>query len=302
MILVTGGAGFLGSVIVRKLRAQGAQVVVPRKSSCDLRDRAQTRALLNEHHPQVVVHAAWTGGGIGFARKHPGQMAFDNVLMAAHVIDACREYGVEKFVGIGSICSYPKFAEVPFQEGRLWEGYPEETNAAYGIAKRMILTLTQAYRQEYGLRGIHLLMTNLYGPGDNFDPEHGHVIPGMIRKLARARQLGEKSVTLWGDGSPTREFIYVEDAAEAVVRAINHHDDSEPVNVGSGEEVSIADLAHKIASLVGYYGVICWDTSMPNGQPRRRLDVTRAVSTFNFRATTQLEEGLKKTIRWYRAS
>lgn len=301
MILVTGGAGFLGSVIVRKLRERGGQVIVPRRATCDLRARDQVRLLMKEHRPQVVVHAAWTGGGIGFAKKHPGQMALDNVLMAAHVIDACREYGVEKFVGIGSICSYPKFAEVPFQEDRLWDGYPEETNAAYGIAKRMMLTLTQAYRQEYGLRGVHLLMVNLYGPGDNFDPEHGHVIPGMIRKFSRARKIEEKTVTLWGDGSPTREFIYVEDAAEAVVRAIDHYDDPEPVNVGSGEEISIATLAHKIASLVGYDGAICWDPSMPNGQLRRRLDVSRAARAFDFRAATLLDEGLKKTIRWYRA-
>lgn len=298
-IIVTGGAGFLGGAISSKLATLGATVIVPRRSTCDLRNGEQVRDLLAEHRPDIVVHAAWTGGGIGFARKHPAQMAHDNVVMAAHVIDACRACGVSKFVGIGSICSYPKYTEVPFQEARLWDGYPEETNAAYAMAKRMMLVLTQAYHQEYGLRGIHLLMGNLYGPRDNFDPEHGHVIPGMIRKLLFAREANAPNVTMWGDGSPTREFLYVEDAGDAVVRAIEHYDEPDPVNIGSGEEISIAALARTIARLVGYEGEIRWDPAMPNGQPRRHLDVSRAAQAFGFRAKIRLEDGLKQTIAWY---
>jgi GDP-L-fucose synthase len=298
-ILVTGGAGFLGSAVTRRFRDRGADVIVPRRTTCDLLDRGQVRALFAEARPTVVVHAAWTGGGIGFTRKHPAQSAFDNTLMAAHVVDACREYGVAKFVGVGSICSYPKHVAVPFRESTLWDGYPEETNAAYGVAKRMLLVLTQAYRQEYGLRGVHLLLVNLYGPGDNFDPEHGHVIPGMIRKLLEAREAGAPAVTLWGDGTPTREFLHVEDAANAIVSAAERYDSAEPVNIGTGDEISIAELARKVAALVGYTGGICWDSAMPNGQPRRRLDVSRAQA-FGFCARVKLDVGLRETFEWYK--
>lgn len=298
-ILVTGGAGFLGRAVCKRLRQEGALVVVPRRKACDLRDREQTRRYFLEHRPDVVVHAAWTGGGIGFAQRHPAQMALDNVLMASHVIDAAREVHARKFVGIGSICSYPKYAPVPFVETDLWNGYPEETNGPYGIAKRMMLVLTQAYRQEHGLQGIHLLMVNLYGPGDNFDPDDGHVIPGMIRRFAEAKRAGVPSVALWGDGSPTREFLYIDDAADAIVLATEDYNDASPVNIGTGDEISIHALATKIAELVGYTGTITWDRRRPNGQPRRRLDTSRARVTLGFGASTSLDAGLRRTIAWW---
>lgn len=301
--MVTGGAGFLGGAVRRKLEAAGYFVVVPRRTGgnkpCDLRDREQVRAYFKAFRPRMVVHAAWTGGGIDFARRHPGQMAHDNVLMATHVIDACREFAVDKFVGIGSICSYPKHAQVPFLEERLWDGYPEETNGAYGVAKRMMLVLGQAYRQEYGLRAVHLMMVNLYGPGDNFDLEDGHVITGMVRRFSHAKAEGAETVTLWGDGTPTREFIYIDDAARAICRAVERYDDPAPVNIGSGEEISIRDLAVTIASIVGYAGEIRWDPSKPNGQPRRRLDVSRAVGALGFKSMVPLAAGLRETIDWY---
>ncbi len=300
-IVVTGGAGFLGHEIVATLRARGVEAVVPRQKQYDLRTWDGVKALFEDHKPEVVIHSAWNGGGIGFSREHPGLMARDNVLMATHVIEACRQYNVAKFVGVGSVCSYPKFSPVPFREEDLWNGYPEETNAAYGLAKRMMLVLTESFRQEYGLNGVHLLMVNLYGPRDNFDLQSGHVIPALIRKFKAAKDAGQQSVSLWGDGSPTREFVYITDAAEAVVRAAESYDSSEPVNVGSGEEISIRDLATTIARIIGYDGEMVWDKTSPNGQPRRRLDVTKAKERFGFSAQVSFSQGLQKTIDWYLA-
>lgn len=299
---MTGGAGFLGRHIVDRLRSKGVEPTVPRKASCDLTNWEQTRALFAKVRPELVIHAAWTGGGIGYALEHPGTMARDNVLMATHILEACREYKVSKFVGVGSICSYPKHTPVPFREEDLWNGYPEETNAAYGIAKRTMLVLTESYRQEFGLNGIHLLQVNLYGPHDNFDLKSGHVIPSMIRKFLEGVRTQAPNVVMWGDGSPTREFLYVEDAADAIVLAAERYNSSEPVNVGSGEEISIRALADKIAEFVGYRGELIWDTTRPNGQPRRVLDVSRARERFGFDARVRLDEGLRRTIEWYRSN
>jgi len=298
-VIVTGGAGFLGHEIVDALRRRGVEPMVPRRRDHDLRTWEGVRALFEQVKPELVIHAAWTGGGIGFSREHPGVMARDNVLMATHVIEACRQFEVAKFVGIGSICSYPKFTPVPFRETDLWNGYPEETNAAYGLAKKMMLVLTEAFRQEFGLNGVHLLMVNLYGPRDNFDLQHGHVIPAMIRKFVSAKAANAKAVTLWGDGTPTREFVHVADAAEAVTLAAERYDSSEPVNVGSGEEISIRELAATIAGHVGFTGELVWDTGNPNGQPRRLLDVSLAKQRFGFAARIPFREGLGQTIRWY---
>ena len=298
-VVVTGGAGFLGHEIVEAFQRRGVEPIVPRQRSYDLRTWEGVRSLFAEVKPQLVVHSAWTGGGIGFSREHPGVMARDNVLMATHLIEACRQFAVEKFVGVGSICSYPKFTPVPFREEDLWSGYPEETNAAYGIAKKMMLVLTQSFRQEFGLNGVHLLMVNLYGPRDNFDLQSGHVIPAMIRKFVTAKLTGAPTVTLWGDGTPTREFVFITDAAEAVALASERYDSSEPVNIGSGQEISIRDLAVTIARIVKFEGELVWDTSNPNGQPRRLLDVSRAKQGFGFEAKVQFDEGLRKTIDWY---
>lgn len=300
-VIVTGGAGFLGRHVVQALQRRGVQPIVPRTTSTDLRVWEQTRALFETVRPDLVIHGAWTGGGIGFMRSHPGTIARDNVLMNTHVIEACRQFGVAKFVGIGTVCSYPKYTQVPFKEEDLWLGYPEETNAAYGLAKKMMLVQTQAYRQEFGFNGVHLLMVNLFGPWDNFDLETSHVIPAMIRKFLAAKRRGDKSVTLWGDGTPTREFIYITDAAEAAVLAAEGYDSSDPVNIGSGEEASIRELAERIGALVGYEGDIAWDTSKPNGQPRRKLDVSKARDRFGFQAQVTLAAGLAETVRWYQA-
>lgn len=297
--IVTGGAGFLGQEIVASLRQRGVEAIVPRQKQHDLRTWDGVKTLFEKHKPELVIHSAWNGGGIGFSREHPGLMARDNVLMATHVIEACRQYNVAKFVGVGSVCSYPKFSPVPFKEEDLWNGYPEETNAAYGLAKRMMLVLTESFRQEFGLNGVHLLMVNLYGPRDNFDLQSGHVIPALIRKFAAAKDVGQKSVSLWGDGTPTREFVYITDAAEAVVRAAELYDSSEPVNIGSSEEISIRDLATLIAKIVGYEGELVWDKTNPNGQPRRKLDVTKAKERFGFAARVPFAQGLPKTIEWY---
>jgi len=298
-LLVTGAHGFLGRHVVEALRARGAEPITFRSAQCDLRDWQQTRAFFAEVRPDVVVHIAWTGGGIGYMREHPGSIARDNTLMACHVFEASRLSGVQKVVGIGSVCSYPKFTKVPFKEEDLWLGYPEETNAPYGISKKMMLVLTQSFADEFGLNGVHLLMVNMYGPWDNFDLESSHVIPAMMRKFLAAKERGDATVTLWGDGSPTREFIYVTDAAEAVVLATDRYDSADPVNIGSATEASIQELATKIQGIVGFEGDIAWDTSKPNGQPRRKLDVSKARERFDFEASMPLDEGLKRTYAWY---
>ncbi|MDI1482051.1 GDP-L-fucose synthase [Polyangium sp. y55x31] len=299
-ILVTGGAGFLGSHVVALLKARGArEIVVPRSADCDLTDAHATRSLFETHRPDLVLHLAARVGGIGANRRHPGTFFRDNMAMGLHVLEEARRAGTPKVVVAGTICAYPKFAPVPFREEDLWNGYPEETNAPYGIAKKALLVMAQAYRKEFGSKFVVVFPVNLYGPRDNFDLEDSHVIPAMIRKFVEARRAKERSVVLWGDGSPTREFLYVEDAAEGLVRAAERYDGEEPVNLGAGREVSMRDLAATIAKAVGYDGDIVWDTSRPNGQPRRMLDVSRAREWFGFEARTTLEEGLVKTIAWY---
>lgn len=299
-VFLTGGNGFLGRALRAKLEARGARhVLAPRSSELDLRDAAATRAYLQNHRADVVVHAAAIVGGIGANRDHPGRFFHDNAAMGLHLIEESRVAGVEKFVCIGTVCAYPKFTPVPFRESSLWDGYPEETNAPYGLAKKMLLVQLQAYRAEYGFNGIFLLPANLYGPGDNFDLQTSHVIPAMIRKFASAAERGEQEVTLWGDGTPTREFLYVDDAAEGILLASEHYASAEPVNLGSGEERSIAEIATLIAEKTGFRGEIVWDTSKPNGQPRRALDVTRAKEAFGFTAATPFAEGLQRTIEWW---
>ena len=298
-VIVTGGAGFLGRHVVDLLKRRGVRVIVPRSSNWDLRVWDQANGLIEESKPDLVIHAAWTGGGIGFMREHPGIITRDNLLMNTHVIEACRKHSVPKFVGVGSICSYPKFTRVPSKEKDLWNGFPEETNAAYGLSKKMMLVMTQAYAQEFLMNGIHLLMVNLYGPWDNFDVSSSHVIPAMIRKFIVGRERREKQVALWGDGSPTREFLHVSDAAEAIILAAERYDSPEPVNIGSSEEISIRDLAAQVAGIVGYEGEIIWDMSKPNGQPRRKLDVTKATEYFGFMAKVRFAEGLAQTVKWY---
>jgi GDP-L-fucose synthase len=273
----------------------------PKSREYDLRDVQQIRRLLGEVRPQVVIHLAARVGGIGANRAHPADFFYDNLLMGTQLLHESWQAGVSKFVAIGTVCSYPKFTPVPFREDDLWNGYPEETNAPYGLAKKMLLVQSQAYRQQYGFNSIFLLPVNLYGPGDNFDLDTSHVIPALVRKCLEAVERGEKEITLWGDGSPTREFLYVEDAAEGILLATEQYDESLPVNLGSGQEISIRDLAGKIARLTGFRGNFVWDPSKPNGQPRRALDTSRAWEKFGFRARVGLEEGLGRTIEWYRS-
>jgi GDP-L-fucose synthase len=301
--LVTGGAGFLGSFVCRKLRQHGVssdRLVVPRRRDYDLTSEQAAKKLYADARPDVVINLAAEVGGIGANRAQPGRFFYANMAIGLNLIEQGRLAGLKKFVQVGTICAYPKLTPVPFREQDLWAGYPEETNAPYGIAKKALLVMCQAYRQQYGLNAIYLLPVNLYGPGDNFDPETSHVIPAMIRKCLEARDRGDSKIVCWGDGSPTREFLYVEDAAEGLVLATQRYDDGEPVNLGSGREISIRDLAMLIARLTGFTGRIEWDTSKPNGQPRRCLDVTRARERFGFVATTDFETGLKRTIEWYR--
>lgn len=297
-ILITGGAGFLGGHLVARFEKEGVRkLIVPRSKNVDLRTwEGCVRAVKNV---DIVIHAAGNVGGIGYNKKFPGSLFYDNAIMAIQLIEASRLAGVEKVVTIGTICSYPKITSVPFKEDDLWLGYPEETNAPYGLAKKMALVQSQAYRNQYGLNAIYLLMVNLYGPGDNFDPENSHVIPALIQKMIRAKQNKLHTVTLWGSGKPTREFLFVEDAAEAIYKATLLYDQAEPVNIGSHNEISIKHLAELIAKLVGYSGTIVWDQTKPDGQPRRRLDVERAKKQFGFSATTSFEAGLEKTIAWY---
>jgi GDP-L-fucose synthase len=298
--MVTGGAGFLGSHVCDLLRDRGCpEVVVVRSRQFDLRTEAGAARALAEYRPDCVIHLAAVVGGIGANLRQPGKFFYDNALMGIHLIEECRRAGVAKLVVAGTICAYPKFTPVPFRECHLWDGYPEETNAPYGLAKKMLLVQCQAYRQQYGFNGIYLLPVNLYGPGDNFDLETSHVIPAMIRKFLHARQLGERSVTLWGDGTPTREFLHARDAARGILLAAERYDGAEPVNLGSGQEIRIADLAEMIGPLAGFTGRIYWDASKPNGQPRRCLDTQRARTLFGFEALIPLAEGLRETVEWY---
>jgi GDP-L-fucose synthase len=300
-VLVTGGAGFLGSHIVEGIRGRGCnQITAPRRSEFDLTRPENVEALFQHCRPQIIIHAAAVVGGIGANRLHPGKFFYENLIMGIQVIEACRRYGAEKVVVLGTICAYPKFTPVPFREESLWNGYPEETNAPYGIAKKALLVQCQAYREEYGLNAVYLLPVNLYGPGDNFHLESSHVIPALIRKCIEAKERGDAAVRVWGDGSPTREFLYVDDAADAILRATESYNDAAPVNIGSGEEIAIRDLAEMIAKLTGFNGRIEWETDKPNGQPRRCLEISRADREFGFRSATPLDEGLKRTIQWYR--
>jgi GDP-L-fucose synthase len=299
-IIVTGGAGFLGQAVVRELTRLGYRnVVVPRSREYDLTREADVARLYADVRPAAVVHLAARVGGIGANRASPGSFYYDNLVMGALLMEHGRRAGVQKFVAIGTVCAYPKHTPVPFREDDLWNGYPEETNAPYGLAKKMLLVQAQAYRQQYGFNAIYLLPVNLYGPNDNFDPESSHVIPALIRKFVEAKERGEPTVTAWGDGTPTREFLYVDDAARGILLALESYDGAEPVNIGSSFEISIRDLTETIARVVGYSGRITWDTSKPNGQPRRKLDVSRAERLFGFRATTPFEDGLRRTAAWY---
>jgi GDP-L-fucose synthase len=302
-VIVTGGAGFLGSFVVEALRARGVrEVLVPRRRDYDLVDRAACARLVRDLRPDVVFHLAARVGGIGANRDNPGLFLFDNAMMGLQLIEECRLGGVGKVIIAGTVCAYPKHAPVPFLEDDLWNGYPEETNAPYGVAKRLLLVQAQAYREQYGLNSIVLFPVNLYGPRDNFDLQTSHVIPAIIRKCIAARDQGAREVRLWGDGTPTREFLYVEDAAEAFVLAAERYDGSEPVNVGTGDEIAIRDLAREIAAATGFDGELVWDASQPNGQPRRRLEVTRARDRFGFTAKVPFAEGLRRTVEWFRAT
>jgi GDP-L-fucose synthase len=301
-VIVTGGAGFVGSFLVEKLRARGCQhIIVPRSQTCDLRDRDAIIRLFETTRPHIVLHLAAVVGGIGANSSNPGRFFYDNAIMGLQLIEYARPYAVEKFVAVGTICAYPKFTPIPFREDDLWNGYPEETNAPYGLAKKMMLVQAQAYRAQYGFNAIFLLPVNLYGPRDNFDLETSHVIPALIRKCVDAKEQGHASIVLWGDGTPTREFLYVEDAAEGMLLAAERYNGIEPVNLGTGEEVTIRELARMIAAEVGFTGEIVWDTTKPNGQPRRCLDVSRAKTLFGFQAQHRLGAGIPQTVAWFMA-
>jgi GDP-L-fucose synthase len=299
-VLVTGGGGFLGRRVVDRLHAlECGHVSAPRSASYDLREAADIARLYDDTRPTLVIHLAAVVGGIGANRERPAEFFYDNLLMGTQLLHRAWQAGIPKFVAIGTVCSYPKFAPVPFSEDDLWNGYPEETNAAYGLAKKMLLVQSQAYRQQYGYNSIFLLPVNLYGPGDNFEPRSSHVIPALIRKCVDAIERDEDRIEVWGDGTPTREFLYVDDAADGILLAAERYNSSEPVNLGSGQEIAIADLVRRIAAAAGFTGRIEFDPTKPNGQPRRRLDVRRAEERFGFRAATPFDEGLKRTLAWY---
>jgi GDP-L-fucose synthase len=299
-IVVTGGSGFLGSAVVDHLKALGAEPFVPRSEDFDLTTEEAVRRLYGEANPDLVIHLAARVGGIGANRENPGAFFYDNLMMGAQLIEFARRNNTAKFVQLGTICSYPKFTPIPFREEELWNGYPEETNAPYGIAKKALLAQAQGYREQYDMDIIFLMPVNLYGPRDNFDPASSHVIPAMIRKFEEAVESGALSVTLWGDGSPSREFLFVEDGARAILLAAQNYDSGEPVNLGAGFEITIKELATKIAGIVGFEGDLIWDTTKPGGQPRRSLDTTRAREGFGFESSTSLDDGLARTVQWFR--
>jgi GDP-L-fucose synthase len=300
-IWVTGGHGFLGRHLLAELRSRGAEALAPTRVECDLLDPDAAARFLREHRPDGVMHLAARVGGIGANRRHPGEFFYVNLAMGLQLIEACRLEGTQKVLVLGSVCAYPKHTPVPFREDDLWAGYPEETNAPYGIAKKALLVQLQAYRQEYGTRGIFLIPVNLYGPGDHLDLQDNHVIPALVRKFLEAQARGDRTVTLWGTGHPTREFLYVEDAARAICDGMARYEDADPVNLGTGAEISIRDLAGRVRDLVGYDGDIAFDLAFPDGQPRRRLDTSRARERFGWSARVSLDEGLTRTIRWARA-
>ncbi len=302
-IVVTGGAGFLGRFVVERLRTYGnLEIFVPRQQDYNLIEAGNIRRLLNETQPDLIIHLAAVVGGIGINQKNPGKFFYDNLMMGVQLIEQARLHGVKKFVALGTVCAYPKFTPTPFREDDLWNGYPEETNAPYGLAKKMMLVQSQSYREQYGFNSIFLLPANLYGPGDNFDLESSHVIPALIRKCVEAREAGDSFIQAWGTGEASREFLYVEDCADAIVRAAATYNESEPVNIGTGSEIQIGDLAQMIARLTGFHGEIRWQHDRPDGQPRRRLDVQRAQEKFGFRSQTLLEDGLLRTIEWYESN
>ncbi len=299
-VLVTGGAGFLGEPACRHLRALGAEITAPRRREFDLTDRAAVARLFAQARPELVVHLAAEVGGIGANRAEPGRFIYANLSMGLHMIEAARLAGVEKFVQVGTVCSYPKLTPVPFSEDRLWDGYPEETNAPYGIAKRALLTMLDAYREQYGMRSAFLMPVNLYGPRDNFDPQRSHVIPALIRRCEQARVADDERIVCWGSGSATREFLHVEDCARAIAMACERCEEERPINLGSGREISVSELAHTVARLTGFEGEVEWDHSQPDGQPRRLVDTTRAREAFGFEASIDFEQGLLSAIEWYR--
>jgi GDP-L-fucose synthase len=300
-VMVTGGAGFLGSKVVEKLTERECRgVVVPRSKDYDLREKDAVQRAIKDAAPDIIIHLAARVGGIGANRAHPAEYFYDNLIMGVQLLHEAWRAGVGKLVAIGTVCAYPKYIPVPFHEDHLWEGYPEETNAPYGLAKKMLLVQSQAYRQQYGYNSIFLLPVNLYGPDDNFDPESSHVIPALIKKCVDAIEHGDKAIEVWGDGSPTREFLYVDDAAEGILLAAERYNDSLPVNLGSSYEISIKELVETITRLTGFTGEILWDPSKPNGQPRRKLDTSRAERAFGFRARTDFATGLARTVAWYR--
>lgn len=300
-IFVTGGNGFLGRPLCASLRARGATVLAPRAREVDLLDRAATRRFLEAERPDAIIHLAARVGGIGLNQRHPGTLFHDNLIMGVQLIDEARRAGVKKIVAVGTVCAYPKFTPVPFREDAIWDGYPEETNAPYGLAKKMLLVQAQAYRAEFGLNAVVVFPANLYGPRDSFDLETGHVVPAMIRRFLEAKEARVQTVTLWGDGTPTRELLYVDDAVRGLERTLESWDSAEPLNIGTGEDIAIRDLAARVAQLVGYSGDVLWDAGRPNGQPRRKLDVSRARSGIAFEAQVSLDEGLKRTVAWYLA-
>jgi GDP-L-fucose synthase len=300
-VMVTGGAGFLGSCVVAKLKQRGCrEVFVPRSINYNLREKDDIQRAIKDTAPEIILHLAARVGGIGANRAHPAEYFYDNLMMGIQLLHEAWRAGVSKFVAIGTVCAYPKFTPVPFHEDHLWDGYPEETNAPYGLAKKMLLVQSQAYRQQYGYNSIFLLPVNLYGPGDNFDPASSHVIPALIKKCVDAIECGDQVIEVWGDGSPTREFLYVDDAAEGILLAGERYNDSCPVNLGSGCEISIKGLVETIAHLTGFKGQIVWDTTKPNGQPRRMLNISRAEQAFGFGAGTDFLTGLARTVAWYR--